>query len=84
RMPPLLADFSHARACKPFCEKYLTLPWNQVKMLWDMDRTILAPASVDTGRRHHYNKKKCTHFSKRRAAGGAIIKGGKSIWQENR
>ena len=22
RMPPLLADFSHARACKPFCEKY--------------------------------------------------------------
>ena len=26
RMPPLLADFSHARACKPFCEKYLTLP----------------------------------------------------------
>ena len=25
-MPPLLADFSHARACKPFCEKYLTLP----------------------------------------------------------
>ena len=26
RTPPLLADFSHARACKPFCEKYLTLP----------------------------------------------------------
>ena len=26
RIPPLLADFSHARACKPFCEKYLTLP----------------------------------------------------------
>lgn len=25
-MPPLLADFSHAKACKPFCEKYLTLP----------------------------------------------------------
>ena len=23
RMPPLLADFSHARACKPFCEKGL-------------------------------------------------------------
>ena len=28
-MPPLLADFSHARACKPFCEKYLTLPWRE-------------------------------------------------------
>ena len=25
-MPPLLADFSHARACKPKCEKLLTLP----------------------------------------------------------
>ena len=24
--PPLLADFSHARACKPFCENSLTLP----------------------------------------------------------
>ena len=26
RMPPLLADFSHARPCKPFCENSLTLP----------------------------------------------------------
>ena len=26
RMSPLLADFIHARACKPFCEKSLTLP----------------------------------------------------------
>ena len=25
-MPPLLADFSHARPCKLFCEKSLTLP----------------------------------------------------------
>ena len=25
-MPLLPADFSHARACKPFCEKSLTLP----------------------------------------------------------
>ena len=25
-MPLLLADFTHARPCKPFCEKYLTLP----------------------------------------------------------
>ena len=25
-MSPLLADFIHARACKPFCEKSLTLP----------------------------------------------------------
>ena len=26
RTPPLLADFTHARPCKPFCEKSLTLP----------------------------------------------------------
>ena len=25
-MPLLLDDFTHARTCKPFCEKYLTLP----------------------------------------------------------
>ena len=25
-MPPLPADFIHARACKPICEKSLTLP----------------------------------------------------------
>ena len=30
-MPPLLADFTHARPCKPFCEKYLTLPSGWVK-----------------------------------------------------
>ena len=27
RMPPLPADFSHTRVCKPFCEKSLTLPF---------------------------------------------------------
>ena len=26
RTSPLPADFIHARACKPICEKYLTLP----------------------------------------------------------
>ena len=29
RTPPLLADFSHARVCKPFCENFLTLPSGQ-------------------------------------------------------
>ena len=28
RTPPLLADFTHAKPCKPFCEKSLTLPQN--------------------------------------------------------
>ena len=26
-MPPLLANFIHARGCKPICAKLLTLPW---------------------------------------------------------
>ena len=26
RTPPLLADFTHIRVCKPFCENSLTLP----------------------------------------------------------
>ena len=30
----MLADFSHARACKPFCEKSLTLPDSLLKMLY--------------------------------------------------
>ena len=33
RTPPLLADFSHARACKPFCENSLTLPYCLVKLM---------------------------------------------------
>ena len=28
RMPPLLADFIHAGACIPICEKFLTRPYN--------------------------------------------------------
>ena len=31
-MPPLPADFIHARACKPICEKYLTLPFKVPKL----------------------------------------------------
>ena len=43
RTPPLLADFSHARACKPFCENSLTLP---PMVLWrengsDQQKTVL-------------------------------------------
>ena len=34
-MPPLLADFTHARPCKPFCEKYLTLPELLFKVISD-------------------------------------------------
>ena len=34
-MPPLLADFTHARPCKPFCEKYLTLPGKSSLMIYE-------------------------------------------------
>ena len=30
-MPPLPADFIHPRACKPICEKSLTLPEIEVE-----------------------------------------------------
>ena len=33
RTSPLPADFIHARACKPICEKYLTLPRNESSFL---------------------------------------------------
>ena len=35
RTPPLLADFSHARACKPFCENSLTLPNPAIRAKFD-------------------------------------------------
>ena len=31
-MPPLLVDLIHARACKPFCEKSLTLPFSNTQI----------------------------------------------------
>ena len=30
KMPPLLADFIHAGACIPICEKFLTRPLRQL------------------------------------------------------
>ena len=44
-MPPLLADFTHARPCKPFCEKYLTLPSGAsvYLMLWSDMETVSIP-----------------------------------------
>lgn len=49
-MPPLLADFTHARPCKPFCEKYLTLPMREQKFhiyLDSHERTILLHSLVE-------------------------------------
>ena len=50
-MPPLLADFSHARACKPFCEKYLTLP-GTVRPFYIGKSRIFAFWQISEERRH--------------------------------
>mgnify|MGYP001729266223 CR=1 FL=1 len=47
RIPPLLADFSHARACKPFCEKYLTLPTFAKGFVFFFDRNELDVPTMD-------------------------------------
>ena len=41
RTPPLLADFTHIRVCKPFCENSLTLPYS-VESVDKIDTTISA------------------------------------------
>ena len=46
RTPPLLADFSHARPCKPFCENSLTLP---ISLEVNIERAIAIPA-IETPR----------------------------------
>ena len=39
-MPPLLADFIHARGCKPICEKSLTLPDKVVSRIFRKLRPV--------------------------------------------
>ena len=50
RTPPLLADFSHARACKPFCENSLTLP--KLAVRYGIDPVVVYPHSF----RHRFAK----------------------------
>src|SRR5699024_7685065 len=44
-MPPLPADFTHTRVCKPFCEKYLTLP-----AISDIIDYVANPQKTDNGK----------------------------------
>ena len=60
-MPPLLADFTHARPCKPKCEKYLTLP----RAEWRLDFAAF-PA---------YNKKQESILTLRFCSGGICVEG---------
>ena len=55
RTPPLLADFSHARPCKPFCENSLTLPIiplvkQHIKLIHNI--IVKTPSSRFTGLRN--------------------------------
>ena len=45
RTPPLLADFTHPRACKPICEKSLTLPLLAAKA--NVDRLLNMEMAYD-------------------------------------
>ena len=58
RMPPLPADFTHTRVCKPFCEKYLTLPFgDRVRALRkERDITQAELASVLNVESHYISR----------------------------
>ncbi len=47
RTSPLPADFIHARACKPICEKYLTLPERIVSLLGLLGRNWNGKIQLD-------------------------------------
>ena len=71
-MPPLLADFTHARVCKPFCEKFLTLPCkNPSFSLYNRENTrtweIIKAASgkEDTDEIHIHFQPLSLHFFER-------------------
>ena len=54
RTPPLLADFTHTRACKPFCEKSLTLSFESALSIWsgtaDHERLAISLTRRSKGR----------------------------------
>ena len=47
RTPPLSADFIHIRACKPKCEKLLTLPRESNQVESYKEEKIIANQEID-------------------------------------
>ena len=45
RTSPLLADFIHARGCKPICAKLLTLPQNKKSGVPQLARELCVPTA---------------------------------------
>ena len=66
RMPPLLADFIHAGACIPICEKFLTRPDNLIHLhscpITEHHRTLNLVYALESPRVRHI-----------RAAGFALV-----------
>ena len=54
RTPPLLADFSHARPCKPFCENSLTLPTTFEALFMQNAKQIIAQKVMKTASKHQF------------------------------
>lgn len=55
-MPPLPADFIHARACKLKCEKILTRPGLQTKVRKTVDTTTLPSGFIEIARPIYYGE----------------------------
>jgi len=51
----LLGDFTHIRACKPFCEKYLTLPGKAAEGVFvqEVDEEVRRVKQHDETRREY-------------------------------
>lgn len=52
RIPPFLADFIHARACKPICEKFLTRPTSFIVGRYGNFDKLAARVVIDAKERH--------------------------------
>ena len=65
-MPPLPADFIHARACKLKCEKILTRPYNpEAPAFWPaapLRRTSVFAASENLGAGRIHSARACKIF----------------------
>ena len=73
RTTPLLADFTHTRVCKPFCEKYLTLPDGAVGI--PILLHLLLPGSDGTGINGAVRSQELLQFFQRRGVGFQSIRG---------
>ena len=70
-MPPLLVDFIHARACKPFCENSLTLPSSLGLSAWRWACAVLRCGSMWP---HSGQRKQQTRTPRQSALGSDLLR----------